>query len=126
MARLVLGDDGRACGWPDQAQQHAQCGRFPGPVGSQEPEDLAAMDLEVERVDGRDRRAVSLRQAVGRNDVSICHWHLLHKRTVPFTVGVKRLGVVTTAPDLWVRCEGEGSSTPWVSQAAPGLISPIS
>src|SRR5439155_5345850 len=52
--------------------------------------------------------------------------HLLHKRTVSFTVEVKRTGVVTTAPDLWVRCEGEGSSTPRVSQAAPGLISPIS
>ena len=29
---------------------------------------------------------------------------------MPFTVEVKRPGVVTTAPDLWVRCEGEGSS----------------
>ena len=51
----VLGDDGRACRRPDQAEQHAQRGRFSRAVGAEEPEDLAAMDLEVERVDGRDR-----------------------------------------------------------------------
>src|SRR2546428_2799259 len=70
------------------------------------------MDLEIGRVDGRDRRAISLRQAVGRDDVSICHWHLLHKRCVTFTLGVKRRGVVTTAPDLLVRCAGGAGAAP--------------
>ena len=38
----------------DQAEQHADGGRFTRPVPAEEPVDFAAADVEVERVDGGD------------------------------------------------------------------------
>src|ERR1700737_715239 len=37
-------------------------------------------------------------------------WRLLHKRSVAFTIRMKRRSVVTYAPDLWVHCAGEPCS----------------
>jgi hypothetical protein len=47
-------DPGRPRGRGDQPQQHAQGGGLAGPVGAQEPDHRALVDLEAQVVDGDD------------------------------------------------------------------------
>jgi hypothetical protein len=47
-------DGGAAGGRGDQPEQHPQGGGLPGPVGAQEADHRAFLDLEAEAVDGDD------------------------------------------------------------------------
>ena len=60
-------DSRRPGGRPQISEQQPEERRFPGAVRAQQPQDLAASDLQIAAIEGHDR-AVTLRQRSGAND----------------------------------------------------------
>ena len=55
VAQIDAGDAQRAAAGRQQTAEHAERGRLAGPVGPEQAEDLAAVDLEADMIDGGER-----------------------------------------------------------------------
>ena len=92
--RLDAEDLGPPRGRPDEVEQDAHRRRLPRPVGPEEPEDLALLDVEVQ-LDDAPMGAVGLRQPFGLDDRG--------HRVAPFLP-------VVPARSCWYRSRSAGTS----------------